>query len=57
MDKPPTKAKRSAFDDEAKELDQRLRQLIDDYAALFLHHLNGEGRPSVEAIVTVSPVE
>ena len=49
MDKPPTKAKRSAFDDEAKELDQRLRQLISDYAALFLRHPNVEGRPSVEA--------
>jgi hypothetical protein len=50
MDKPPTKAKPSAFDAEAKALDQRLRQLISDYAALFLRHPNVEGRPSVEAI-------
>ena len=49
MDKPPTKAKPSAFDAEAKELDQRLRQLISDYAALFLRHPNVEGSPSVEA--------
>ena len=49
MDKPPTKAKRSAFDAEAKALDQRLRQLISDYAALFLGHPRAEGGPSVEA--------
>ena len=49
MDKPPTKAKPGAFDAEAKALDQRLRQLISDYAALFLRHPNVEGRPSVEA--------
>jgi hypothetical protein len=49
MDKPPTKAKPSAFDAEAKALDQRLRQLISDYAALFLRYPNVEGRPSVEA--------
>jgi hypothetical protein len=48
MDKPPTKAKPSAFDAEAKALDQRLRQLIGDYAALFLRHPNVKGRPSVE---------
>jgi hypothetical protein len=48
MNKPPTKAKPSAFDDQAKELDQRVRQLISDYAALFLRHPNVEGRPSVE---------
>jgi hypothetical protein len=50
MDKPPTKAKPSAFDAEANELDQRLRQLISDYAALFLRHPNVEGRPSVEVL-------
>jgi hypothetical protein len=49
MDKPPTKAKPGAFDAEAKALDQRLRQLISDYAALFLRYPNVEGRPSVEA--------
>jgi hypothetical protein len=49
MDKPPAEKKPSAFDAEAKELDQRLRQLISDYAALFLRHPNVEGRPSVEA--------
>ncbi|MBW2720384.1 MAG: hypothetical protein JRD94_18095, partial [Deltaproteobacteria bacterium] len=38
-----------AFDAEAKALDQRLRQLISDYAALFLRYPNVEGRPSVEA--------
>jgi len=48
MDKPPT---------EVKEQGQRLRQLVSDYAALFLHYLNVEGRPSAEAIVTVYPVE
>jgi hypothetical protein len=48
--KPPTKAKPSAFDDEAKELDQRLRQLISDYTSLFLRHPNVEGRPSVEVL-------
>jgi hypothetical protein len=50
MDKPPTKTKPSAFDAEAKALDQRLRQLISDYAALFLRYPNVEGRPSVEAL-------
>jgi len=50
MDKPPTKAKPSAFDDQAKELDRRLRPLIGDYAALFLRYPNAEGRPSVEAL-------
>ena len=50
MDKPPAEAKPSAFGAEANELDQRLRQLISDYAALFLRHPNVEGRPSVEAI-------
>lgn len=45
----PTKAEPSAFDDQAKALDQRLRQLISDYAALFLRYPNVEGRPSVEA--------
>ena len=49
MDKPPTKAKPSAFDAEAERLDKRLRQLISDYAALFLRYPNVEGRPSVEA--------
>jgi hypothetical protein len=49
MDKPPTKAKPSAFEAEAKALDQRLRELISDYAALFLRYPNVEGRPSVEA--------
>jgi len=49
MDKPPTKAKPSAFDAEAKALDQRLRQLIGDYTSLFLRYPNVEGRPSVEA--------
>jgi hypothetical protein len=49
MDKPPTKAKPSAFDAEAKALDDRLRGLISDYAALFLRYPNVEGRPSVEA--------
>jgi hypothetical protein len=49
MDKPPTKAKPSAFDAEAKALDQRLQQLTGDYAALFLRYPNVEGRPSVEA--------
>ena len=48
MDKPPAEAKPSAFGAEANELDQRLRQLISDYAALFLRHPNVEGRPSVE---------
>jgi len=37
-------AKPSAFDTEANELDQRLRQLISDYAALFLRYPNVEGR-------------
>ncbi|MBW2381966.1 MAG: hypothetical protein JRG70_21020 [Deltaproteobacteria bacterium] len=50
MDKPPTKAKPSAFDAEAKALDQRLRQLTGDYAALFLRYPNVEGRPSVEVL-------
>jgi hypothetical protein len=50
MDKPPTKAKPSAFDAEAKALDQRLRELISDYAALFLRYPNVEGRPSVEVL-------
>ena len=50
MDKPPAEAKPSAFGAEANELDQRLRQLISDYAALFLRHPNVEGRPSVEPI-------
>ena len=49
MDKPPTKTKPSAFDAEAKGLDQRLQQLTGDYAALFLRYPNVEGRPSVEA--------
>ena len=49
MDKPPTKTKPSAFDAEAKALDQRLRQLIGDYTSLFLRYPNVEGRPSVEA--------
>jgi hypothetical protein len=49
MDKPPTKAKPSAFEAEAKALDDRLRELISDYAALFLRYPNVEGRPSVEA--------
>ena len=43
-------AKPSAFDNEAKALDQRLRQLISDYAALFLRYPNVEGRPSVEVL-------
>jgi hypothetical protein len=50
MDEPPTKTKPSAFDDEAKELDKRLRQLIRDYTALFHRYPNAEGRPSVEVI-------
>jgi len=50
MDKPPTKAKPSAFDDEANELDQRLQQLTGDYAALFLRHPNVEGSPSGEVL-------
>ena len=45
----PTESKPSAFDDEAEKLDKRLRQLISDYAALFLRYPNAEGRPSVEA--------
>jgi hypothetical protein len=55
--KPPTKTKPSAeaeeapdeLDAEANELDQRLRELTGDYAALFLRYPNVEGRPSVEA--------
>jgi hypothetical protein len=47
--KPPTESKPSSFDAEAKALDQRLRQLISNYAALFLRYPNVEGRPSVEA--------
>jgi hypothetical protein len=43
-------AKPGAFDAEAKALDQRLRQLISDYAALFLRYPNVEGRPSVEVL-------
>jgi hypothetical protein len=43
-------AKAGAFDAEAKALDQRLRQLISDYAALFLRYPNVEGRPSVEVL-------
>jgi len=43
-------AKPSAFDAEAKALDQRLRQLISDYAALFLRFPHAEGRPSVEVL-------
>jgi hypothetical protein len=50
MDKPPAEKKPSAFDAEAKELDKRLRQLVSDYAALFLRYPHVEGRPSVEAI-------
>jgi len=50
MDKPPAEKKPSAFDAEANELDQRLRQLNSDYAALFLRHPNVEGRPSVEVL-------
>jgi hypothetical protein len=50
MNKPPTEAKPSAFDAEAKALDQRLRQLISDYATLFLRYPNVEGRPSVEVL-------
>jgi hypothetical protein len=50
MDKPPTKTKPSAFDAEAKALDDRLRELISDYAALFLRYPNVEGRPSVEVL-------
>jgi hypothetical protein len=50
MDKPPTEPEPSAFDDQAKALDQRLRQLISDYAALFLRYPNVEGRPSVEVL-------
>jgi hypothetical protein len=50
MDKPPTKAKPSAFDDEAKELDKRLSQLVSDYTMLFLRYPNVEGRPSVEVL-------
>jgi hypothetical protein len=45
----PTEPEPSAFDDQAKALDQRLRRLISDYAALFLRYPNVEGRPSVEA--------
>jgi hypothetical protein len=48
MDQPPTKAKPSAFEAEAKALDDRLRELISDYAALFLRYPNVEGRPSRE---------
>ena len=48
--KPPTKPKPSAFDAEAKALDQRLQQLTGDYAALFLRYPNVEGRPSVEVL-------
>ena len=43
-EKPPTESKPSAFDAEAKALDQRLRQLTGDYAALFLRYPNVEGR-------------
>ena len=50
MDEPPAKTKPSAFDADAKALDQRLRQLISDYAALFLRHPSVEGRPSVEVL-------
>ncbi len=46
----PTEPEPSAFDDQAKELDRRLRQLIGDYAALFHCYPNAEGRPSVEAL-------
>jgi hypothetical protein len=49
MNVTPTESKPSAFDDEAEKLDKRLRQLISDYAALFLRYPNVEGRPSVEA--------
>ena len=50
MNKPPTKTKPSAFDDEAKELDKRLSQLVSDYTMLFLRYPNAEGRPSVEVL-------
>lgn len=40
MDKPPTKAKPSAFDDKAKELDKRLSQLVSDYLALYYRYPN-----------------
>jgi len=49
-DEPDADAKPSAFDAAAKALDQRLRQLISDYAALFLRYPNVEGRPSVEVL-------
>ena len=49
MDKPPAEPEPSAFDAEAKKLDDRLRELISDYAALFLRHPHAEGRPSREA--------
>jgi len=38
----PTEPEPSAFDDQAKELDRRLRQLIGDYAALFHCYPNAE---------------
>jgi len=40
MDKPPTKTKPSVFDDEAKELDKRLSQLVSDYLALYYRYPN-----------------
>ena len=43
MDEPPAKPEPSAFDAEAKALDQRLQQLTGDYAALFLRYPNVEG--------------
>ncbi len=49
----PTEPEPSAFDAEAKKLDHRLRELISDYAALFLRYPHAEGRPSVEAIEKV----
>ena len=44
MDKPPTKAKPSAFDAEAKALDKRLDQLASDYTSLFLRYPHVEGQ-------------
>lgn len=45
----PTEPEPSAFDDEAKELDRRLSQLISGYAALFVRYPHAEGLPSTEA--------
>jgi hypothetical protein len=57
MDKPPTKAKPSAFDAEAKALDKRLDQLASDYTSLFLRHPNVEGRPSVEVLEKIQVLD